>query len=172
MATNDGYDWTAAAAAGTQPPETNKLVVEGYHRLTIVRCYRSSKKHGDYTSKRGDPQVLIILADYLGREITMMLTLSEAAAWTIARLLSACDVDLDRLRDKGIVPDSFADQDVAERELCNLACWAHVTFNEKGWSEVTPLHADNVPESDRNAEQARKADKTAKPDDDDIDIPF
>ena len=90
-----GFDWEGASEGGQ-----SEKMVPGYHKATIDRIVMGSKSKGAFKSKNGDPQIMVIFANDSG-EASTMLTLSEKAGWTLARLLSCCGVDLKALKQDG-----------------------------------------------------------------------
>lgn len=83
----------------------------GEHQVTIKRVVYENGEGHKFASKGGDPQILLVLADTDGREAITMLTLSDKAAWTIMRLLSACGYskkDREDMNKDGVKVEDFA----------------------------------------------------------------
>ena len=158
------FDWTHAEQGDPQA-QTERLP-EGWHRVRITRIVTHRSTGEPFTSRKGDPQIMAVFADDRGREATQMYTLSDAAAWTLARLLSRIGHDLDTLQEEGVEPRHFADRRFAEDRLLGRAVWAHVTWSEpddrgRQYSEVTALHEHELPRGVRG--QAAATGPTANP---------
>ena len=152
-----GFDWEDAAEGG----EESEKVPAGWHQLKVLKIVTSKNSGDPFTSKKGDPQILLIFGDRHGRECSQMYTLSEAAAWTLAKLVSRMGFDLAKLKQQGVEPAHFARTQIAESWLKGNYTYAHVSWsepNEQGrcFSEVNPLHWDEMPESEQTRLQAEQ----------------
>lgn len=161
-----GYDWEGAAEGG----QSDKMV-PGYHYATVDRIVMGSKK-GPFKSRNGDPQIMVILTDETG-EASTMLTLSEKAGWTLARLLSCCGVDLAKMKADGIEPPHFANEALAKSYLVGRSTWIKVEPDGE-YQKVTPMHEEDVPKEHLQQAQAptEKAASDAAPDPFDDNVPF
>jgi len=144
------YDWTQAEQGETQ----SEQLPAGWHPVRIARIVTRRSSGEPFTSRKGDPQIMVVFADDQNREATRMYTLSEAAAWTLARLLSRTGHDLERLKEEGVEPRHFANRKFAESRLLGRRTWAHVTWTEpddrgRQFSDVTPLHEHELPQEVR-----------------------
>ena len=136
------FDWEGASEGG----QSDKMV-PGYHLATIDRVIMGSKGKGPFKSRSNDPQIMVIFSDDSG-EASTMLTLSEKAAWTLARLLSCCGVDLKAMKAEGIEPPHFANETLAKSYLVGKSTWIRVQPDGE-YQKVTPLHEEDVPEENR-----------------------
>ena len=154
------FDWTHAERGEAQA----ERLPDGWHAVRIARIVTHRSSGEPFTSRKGDPQIMVVFADERDREATQMYTLSEAAAWTLARLLSRTGNDLERIKEEGVEPGHFADRRFAESKLLGRRCWVHVTWSEpddrgRQFSDVTPLHEHELPRDVRlsAAEAGRQA---------------
>ena len=129
------YDWKAAAEKESR--ETEKLPA-GQHRVTIAKVIHGSKD-GPFVSQKGDRQILIVYTDREGREASSMYTLSEAAAWAIARVLDVSGANLQKMTERGITPEAFADEAFANANLVGRSLFIDVKYNDKGYPRITPI---------------------------------
>ena len=102
------YAWTTEAES--ESIQSEKLP-KGRHRVRISKIKFGDRNGELFNSKNGDPQILLIYADREAREASQMITLSPKAAWTLAKLMSACDppINLKRMEEDGVEPHHFAD---------------------------------------------------------------
>lgn len=133
-----GYDWEGEA------DKIAEKVPAGIHRLRVNKIVTAGKG-GTFKSRAGDPQVMVVFTNDRGAEVAQMFTLSTKAAWTMAKLLSRCGVDLKALKDGGIEPKHFANQKIAEQYLVGCETWARVEYEAsedgKSYSRVEPMTA-------------------------------
>lgn len=115
----------------------------GVHAVRVSKIVTGGKS-GPFKSKSGDPQIMVVYESEDNAEASEMLTLSEKAGWTLARLLSRVGVDLDAMERDGIEPRHFAQKEMAESHLLGKSLWIRVEHevDEGGKLRVraTPLH--------------------------------
>lgn len=129
------YDWSGEAEGQGAADK----IPHGVCRVEGQRVITGSAK-GDFRSKAGDPQVMLIVADDNGAEASIMFTLSDKASWVLARWLSRCGVDLKAMQAEGIEPKHFANQGIAEKYLCGVGTWARIEPDrDPKYTRVTPL---------------------------------
>jgi hypothetical protein len=134
------YDWTGAAEGGNA-----EKMHPGYHYARVDRVIMG-KKSGAFKSRNGDPQIMVIFNDDLdGGEASTMLTLSDKAAWTVARLLSRLGVDLEQMKRDNVEPRHFANEKLAQSYFVGKSCWIKVEPDGE-YQKVTPLKNEEVPE--------------------------
>jgi hypothetical protein len=123
-----GYEWQRKSEEAAQAAR----LPLGEHRVRVAKLVFGND-NGPFTSKGGDPQVMVVFADREDREASMYLTLSEKAGWVLAKLLGCFDppANLAQMEQDGVVPLHFADQEFAEENLLNRELWVQVT-TEKG----------------------------------------
>lgn len=137
-----GYDWKGNAEGGGDQAEK---IPTGYHRLRVCKIVTCKSDGTDFRSGKGDPQIMLVFENPAGQEAAQMFTLGDKSAWTLAKLLSRCGVNLDRLNADGVQPVDFADRGFASNQLIGLEFWGHVEWsapNAKGrtYSEIEPFH--------------------------------
>lgn len=174
------YDWNN---------EANKVSAKlgrGAHHVTVTRVLRGGKGGATFSSRAGDPQLMVIMANDAGAEVSSMFTLSDKAGWTLARFLSRAGVDTAQLMRDNIEPKHFANETIAKQWLVNRKLWVHVEYETgndgKRYSRVEPLTAEeasavpteplNEPPRRARAPVAVGADPFADPAPDEEDIPF
>lgn len=134
------YDWTAKAADGGG--ESEKMG-NGRHHAEIIKLVFGKKNKPTFRSRNGAPQIMVVFGNPEEEEVPSMFTLSKAAAWTMARLLSCFGVDTDALREDGIEPVHFADPAFANSVLVGCKGMIEVVNDDDGgYPEVTPVHMD------------------------------
>ncbi len=115
----------------------------GVHSVKVGKIVTGSKG-GPFKSKSGDPQIMVVYESLDNAEASEMLTLSEKAGWTLARLLSRVGVDLNAMERDGVEPRHFAQKEMAESYLLGKSLWIRVEHevDEGGKLRVraTPLH--------------------------------
>lgn len=160
------YDWTGAEK-GQGGPQSEP----GWHLYAVTDAIRGTRDR-TFESKKGDPQLLVIFHDEDGGEATTMFTLSEKAAWTLARFLSRAGFDLDALTAEGVEPKDWADEDFAKERLRNKRVYAYCSHEKVGDRTFTKLafeHRDKVP----GEHVKRLGERPDMPDEEpDGDIPF
>ena len=156
-----GFDWNGAAEGGIA-----ERVPDGIHKLKVLKVLTSGKG-GVFRSKKGDPQILVVLGDRHGREAGMMHTLSDKAGWTLAKLMSRCGVDLDALKAGGIEPKHFANPGISESWLVGKYTWARVETEPgedgKSYVRVHPLTALEAGKGDTELDAPLAPAPTPKP---------
>lgn len=134
------YPWQREAAKEAIAARIPK----GEHRVRIVRIV-TGNRDGEFQSRDGDPQIMPIFQDDQAREAGQMITLNEKAAWTLAKILDACDppANLARMEADGIEPRHFANPDFAESVLLNRQLDVSVDYEDgqdgKRYARVTPI---------------------------------
>jgi len=136
------YDWEAAA-------ENNRSdkMRPGKQKLMVKKIRFQDRDGIRYESKSQHPQILLIYHNEHDEECTDMMTLSDKAAWTLARLLSAMDTDANaQLKKLGVTPADFAAREVAEQWLLpqnqGAAFMADVVYPEgKEYPDIIPFKA-------------------------------
>lgn len=132
------YDWKSSAES---PPQAAKIPAGTNLLLRIAKVIYGKKGGAPFKSKSGDPQIMAIFEDTDGNEASQMFTLSDKAAWVLARLLSRCGVDLDTLRADGIDPKHFVDKAICDKYLVGKSCRCNVTYNGE-YANVEPCDVD------------------------------
>ena len=140
-----GFDWEAEAEGNG----ASAKIPVGVCEVEGVRVITGSAK-GDFKSKAGDPQIMLIVQDEEGGEASVMFTLSDKASWVLARWLSRCGVDLKDMAAQGIEPKHFANQGIAEKFLVGVRTWARIEPDrDPKYTRVTPIKEEeaigNVP---------------------------
>lgn len=137
---NGNYNWNQAAQQ--EGGEYAEKLPDGTHQVEITRLVFGRKDGSVFTSKSGDPQVMLIFSDELGREVNQMITLSYKAGFVLAKILDAAGADLDRMSADGVTPKSFADPEFANANLVGRQLQVEVTWsskNGKEFADVVPL---------------------------------
>lgn len=159
--------WTDAEQGG----EASEKSAPGWHRYKVTSVLRGSKAR-TFKSSKGDPQLMVVLTDEEGGEATAMFTLSERAAWSLAKFLSRAGVDLEQLDRDGVDLESWTDESFARRRLDGLLVWAHCEHEEVGAKVYTRLdfkHGEEVP---IDIATSMGDHPEVEPESDDDDIPF
>jgi len=134
------YAWQQAADKEAMAARIPK----GEHRVRISRI-RTGGNDGDFVSRGGDPQIMLIFQDQEAREAALMVTLNAKAAWVLAKIMAACDpsVNLARMETDGVEPHHFAEPRFAEEVLLNRELTAKIDWEEgkdgKQYARVTPI---------------------------------
>jgi hypothetical protein len=142
-----GFDWNKAEQSGGGDP-----LPDGIHKATIsaIKCRQSAK---------GEPQVIVTFKSHEG-ECDSFYTLTEKAAWTMAKLLARVGVDLEKMGSEGIQPVHLSNQSVAESYLLNKEVFVKVYTldgsnpkncdkNGNPYKRVEPLHKAEAEKIDR-----------------------
>lgn len=136
-----GFDWEQEAAK--EGGDYAEPLSAGVHDVEITRVLFGSKGGGPFRSRAGDAQIMLIFADREGRECAQMVTLSEKAAWVLARLLSAAGANLARMKADGVEPKAFADDRFAVANLVGRRLRIDVKYSAaadgKQYADVTPV---------------------------------
>ena len=136
---------------------TAEKIPAGTHTLRVVKVLRGKKDGTIFTSKSGDPQIMVVYADQEARECAEMLTLSRKAAWKLKNLLIAVGADLDKMDKAGKDWTDFEDEDFASVQLCDRPFRGEVTYKkgtgdhaDKEFASVNPLRepAEAMPAAD------------------------
>lgn len=121
-------------------------------------------RQGAFSSRAGDPQILIVFQDHEAREAGMFVTLNERAAFVLAKVLAACDpaVNLARMEADGIEPRHFADESFANRVLLNRSLRINLQYEAgkdgKEYPHVVPVRRRDAAASGSPAEAPPTAD--------------
>lgn len=120
-----GYAWKANAER--EGGSTAAKIPPGHHRVRISKVLHGDRQ-GQFQSKAGDPQMMVIFQDSEAREASMFITLSDRAGWVLAKLLDAFDppANLARMEEDGIEPVHFADPNFADANLNGRELWVVV----------------------------------------------
>jgi hypothetical protein len=139
-------DWNKKAQGGFADK-----IPEGTGLKLKIKKVKHGGKEGEFVSKKGHPQIMVILGDSAGNEATQMFTLSEDAIWTLAKMLKAIypSGSIDKLGVYGVEPRHFANPAFAEQMLLNRDLVCDLSYSDKGfadcvWHDWTP----NLPQSD------------------------
>jgi hypothetical protein len=139
-----GYDWNKAADENAQ----SERVPAGRHRLKVGKIIFGKKDGTKFSSQAGDPQILLVFSDNQDRETSQMFTLSDAAGWTMARLLKAAGANVERMTKDGVTPQRFADETFANAQLLGRDFEADVVYEKgkdgKDYARVTPLRSKST----------------------------
>ena len=135
------FDWEQEASK--EGGDYAERIPAGVHDVEITRVLFGSKGGGVFQSRAGDPQIMLILADREGREAAQMVTLSQKAAWALARLLSAAGANLTRMKADGVEPKDFADEGFATANLVGRRLRIDLKYKAGGdgkeYADVTPI---------------------------------
>jgi len=135
-----GYDWkTESEKEGGAQAE--KLPA-GTHKVTITKVIHGKKDGTRFESKDKQPQMMLIFADSQGREVASMVTLSDKAAWSLAKILRAAGANVEKMTERGVTPDRFEDETFASKNLVGRELTIEVTYrtyNGKEYSNVNPV---------------------------------
>ena len=147
------YDWTKKDDEETDRPARAEKIPAGQPDVTITKVIYPGT--GKFTGKtrNGDYQIMPIIADEQGRELPLVLTLSEKAAWVLKRILEAAGADLARMNELGIEPIRFVEPAFGDANLIGRKFKVQVDYDEKGFAHVTPLRAAPVVESEEGEEE-------------------
>jgi len=105
------YDWEVESKkeGGSQAAR----IPPGEHTLLCSRAIYGKQDGTLFSSRAGDPQVMLVFVDNQQREAAQMFTLSDAAGWTVARLAAAMDPDLPgEMKRRGLHPHDLAEPEV------------------------------------------------------------
>lgn len=136
------YAWQTEAEREVTPQAPR--IPKGRHPVRIERLVFGNR-NGVFQSQGGDPQIMLVFQDRQARETSQMVTLSEKAAFVLARLLGACDppVNLARMEQDGIEPARFANEDFARDMLVNRQLTIEVDYEQgkdgKEYPRVIPV---------------------------------
>ena len=124
-------DFTWSSASEGEKAAQAEKIPEGEHEVTITKVIHGGK-NGPFLNKNGDPMILLIFIDDQAREASQMYTLSEKAAWSIAKLLTSFQppADLTKMDEASVTPLSFADPDFAAANLIDRKLMAEIQIVE------------------------------------------
>jgi hypothetical protein len=137
------YAWQTESEREVTPQAPR--IPKGQYPVRIQRIVFGNR-HGPFQSQSGDPQIMLVFQDRQAREASLMVTLSEKAAFVLARLLGACDppANLARMEQDGIEPAHFAREDFARKMLVDRQLTIEVDHelgrDGKEYPRVTPVH--------------------------------
>ena len=155
------YDWEKQAnqeGGGEGTQDFAPKLPNGRHAVEVTRVVFSKKDGPAFESKKGDPQIMLIFADADGREVSQMYTLSEAACFRLAQVLSAAGANCQSMSTSGIEPTNFAVPDFANKQLIGRKLVAQVLWDSANkWATVNPVRRDayatmGEPDTTTNAE--------------------
>lgn len=141
------YDWKKASEQQGGVP-----MPDGLHLAKVVKVKCGLK------TKAQDDMIAVTFRDKSGDSETLC-TLSDEASWTLARLLSRCGVDLDKMALDGIEPKHFAKPEIADQYLVGCEVWIKVWTldatnpknlgkNGSPYRRVNPLHKEEAENMD------------------------
>jgi len=107
------YDWEneSRKEGGNQADR----LPPGEHTLLAARAIYGKQDGRLFTSRHGDPQVMLVFVNSKQQEAAQMFTLSDAAGWTVARLAAAMDPELPALmKARDLHPRDLAEPEVLE----------------------------------------------------------
>ena len=137
------FDWNQAEQGGNA-----ERVPAGVTHLTITRLSYKPKPARD-----GSPKMMIIFSDDDERETYLVVSLSEKAAWVLARLMSRFGVDLDKLANQRVEPTHFVNPSLAEAWLLGLNGCCIVSYEKGGdgkeYPNVNPMHVSELTDEQR-----------------------
>jgi len=142
----DSYDWEHEA--NSEGGSRAAKVPPGEHDLAVMKIIHDDKDGMPWTSKAGDPQMMLIYVDRESRECADFITLSKRAGWKLAALLSAMGHDMAEFTRRDMKPQDFAAPDVAEEWLQSQVFRARVGYVRRGgkeYAEVTPIRPEPKP---------------------------
>jgi len=149
-----GY-WTDKAK--DEGPQRAPAIPAGQHRLEILKIVYgkgAGENYQQFQTKAGDPQIMVVFRDKLEREAAEMFTLSDAAAFKIAKLLEAIGADLESMESDGITVEAFAEPQFANAQLVGRVLQAQVAYEEangKHYAKITPAPAAKRTEPEKPA---------------------
>ena len=130
------YDWEGAA--NSEGPVQAPKVPAGQTELTVCKIV-FGKGTAPFVTSKGDPYILVVFNDAQGRECAANFTLSDAAGWVLAKMLSASGANMQRMKAAGVTPQNFADEAFATKQLMGRKFLAQVDYDAKGYAVVTPI---------------------------------
>lgn len=136
------FDWNKSASEEGQNAE--KIPAGEGIPVKISKIVYGKKGGGSFHSRNGDPQIMLIFADQSGCEAALMVTLSEKAAWVLARIMSRFGLDLDALKAEGVQPGHFAEPTFANSRLVGLQGRINLKWKEDGYPDIEPCESPAV----------------------------
>lgn len=108
------FDWTEEDSA-----DALRIPVAQDVQVQITKIVFGNKSGPFRTSASSGcaPRLMLIMADADGREVASMVTLSEKAGWTLRSILSAAGADMQKMKDDGVRPEDFAQEQFANANL-------------------------------------------------------
>ena len=156
------FDWTKKEEGGNGMDR--ERIPVGVHKVHVSRIIYKVKDE-PITSKKGDPQILLVLEDDHKRECLERVTLSETTAWKLRQLMESGGVDLKKLNEAGVEPKDFTNEDVASQWIPATPLWIEVV--QKGeYLNVKVLKPDHP--KVKKAEAAGASSVTAEAQQDEI----
>ncbi len=171
-----GYDWENEGTRADQQ-RADPIPASENVTLFVVRAIYAKQDGTVFCSRNGDPQVMIIFCDAEKREAVQMFTLSDAAGWTLARLVAAMNHDnLAEMKRRGVHPRDFANLEVLEYWLMHPTLTQKNTVGNHFRARITYVTRKSDPnKKDADIVPLRKAPPVASGDINDIpndEIPF
>ena len=154
------FNWTEKA---TEEGGTSEKIPAGQSiPVTISKVVYGKKGGAPFKSSKGDPQIMVIFTDERDREAAQIITLSDKAAWVLARLLHRFGCDTDALNSEGVLPKHFAEPAIGNAKLIGLRGRIDLTYNEQGYADCQPCEVDangqHVPSGPPKADSTIEAD--------------
>lgn len=135
-------------------------IPDGEFDLIIDRVVMGNQ-NGPFTSNNGDPQIMVVFADQQAREASTFLTLNDRAGFKLAQIMKAVGADLARMTQAGVMPEHFANEEFAQKNLVGRQLRARITTEEgrdgKERPQVTPLGQVDTPAAAPPAQPAPAA---------------
>lgn len=124
-------------------PEKNPPLPEGQQQLTIAKVVMGNKQ-GWFKSKSGDRQIMLVFTDNQEREAVQMYTLTEKAAFALAKVLEATGADLEAMTKDNLDITAFEKETFAVAQLEGKSLKADVKYevsktDGKSYARITPL---------------------------------
>ena len=139
-----GY-WTEKAEGG----QSAEKMPAGYHHVTAVKIVYGKRDGPDFTSKYGDPQIMVVFVNSADQEAACMFTLSDRAAWVMAKFMKAAGADLAKMDKAGVTIKNFEDAPFTNRQIKGRECWIEVKWESrdggKEYAKVDFLMESEVP---------------------------
>lgn len=113
----------------------------GTHEVRISKIIHGTRQ-GPFQSRDGDPQIMLVFQDRQAREASLFVTLSEKAAWVLAKVMACCSppVNLARMQADGVEPERFSDPEFADANLLDRQLVIQVEWPDGAkYPEVTPV---------------------------------
>jgi len=134
------YDWNGAAQS--EGGDHAEKIPNGVHDLEIIKLVYGKSDGTQFRSRAGDQQIMLILRDAVGREASLMITLSFKAGWVLAKILDAAGANLAAMSAEGVTPKSFEDEVFAEANLIGRRFRGEVKWSQSRtggeYANITP----------------------------------
>lgn len=137
---NTKYDWTEERTVAPMIPA-------GYHRVTISKVFTADKE-GNCYEREGNRRILVVVESASGEEAMSNFDIEGKFDWTLRNLVQIADLDVQRMNDEGVTPESFLDQSFAEAQLKGRKFWAEITHkasNGQTYCNWKPVRDADVP---------------------------